>query len=166
MKKINNISRIGVLSDSHIPYRAKKLPSSVFKLFEPVDFIIHCGDMTTQDVIIELNAIAPTYAVKGNMDPYDIALPSELIFKINDKFTFCIAHGSGDPFGLKQRLFKKFQNNKPDIIIFGHSHISENIPYNGVILFNPGSCTQGFNGNSAGIISLNNDKITGEIKNI
>lgn len=166
MKEINNIKSIGILSDSHIPSRVKNLPKSIFKLFETVDLIIHCGDITTQDVIIELNAIAPTYAVKGNMDPDNIIFPSELVFKINDIFTFCIAHGSGDPFSLKRRLFKKFQNHKPDIIIFGHSHISENTNYNKVLMFNPGSCTHGFNGNSVGIINLTDDKITGEIKKL
>ncbi len=163
MKEINNIKSIGILSDSHIPTRAKEVPESIFKLFENVDMIIHCGDVTSLDIIIELNSIAPVYAVKGNMDPEDIILPFELIFKINNKFIFCIAHGSGDPFSLKQRLFKKFQNHKPDIIIFGHTHVAENTKYNGIIMFNPGSCTQGFNGNSVGIINLQNDNIETEI---
>jgi len=166
MIEINNIKSIGVLSDSHIPTRTRSLPESIFELFKHVDIIIHCGDIVNQDIIIELNTIAPTYAVKGNMDPEDIVLPFELIFRINNKFTFCVAHGSGDPFSLKQRLFKKFQEHKPDIIIFGHSHTSENINYNGVIMFNPGSCTQSLNSNSAGIIYLNGDKIEGEIRKL
>ncbi|MBP7791453.1 MAG: YfcE family phosphodiesterase [Candidatus Goldbacteria bacterium] len=164
MKEINNVKSIGVLSDSHIPTRAKKLPESVFKLLENVDIIIHCGDITTQDVISGLNSIAPVYPVKGNMDRDDVIFPSELIFRINNRFIFCITHGSGDPFGLKQRLYKKFLTYKPDVIIFGHSHIPENTKYNETLMFNPGSCTQGFKGNSAGIISLSDDKITAEIK--
>jgi putative phosphoesterase len=100
------------------------------------------------------------------MDPDDIVFPSELIFKINNKWTFCIAHGSGDPFSLKHRLYKQFINYKPDIIIFGHSHVSEISKYHDIIMFNPGSCTQGFNGNSIGIINLTDDKIVAEIKKI
>jgi putative phosphoesterase len=143
MKEINNVKSIGVLSDSHIPARAKKLPESVFKLFETVDMIIHCGDITTQDVIAELNTVTATYSVKGNMDGDDVIFPSELILKINNKFIFCITHGSGDPFGLKHRLYKKFLIYKPNVIIFGHSHIPENTKHNGTIMFNPGSCTHG-----------------------
>ncbi|MCX8094382.1 MAG: YfcE family phosphodiesterase [Candidatus Goldbacteria bacterium] len=166
MKEINNIRSIGILSDSHIPTRAKEIPKSVFEMFKNTDLIIHCGDIITQDIIIELNEIAPTYSVKGNMDPDDITFPTELILKINERFVFCISHGNGDPFSLKHRLYKKFQIYKPDIIIFGHSHISENSKYNNVIMFNPGSCTQGLNGNSVGIINIKDDGFVGEIRKI
>jgi len=166
MKEISNIKKIGVLSDTHIPQRAKKLPSILFELFKDSDLIIHCGDITTQDVIIELNAIAPVYAVKGNMDSENINLPEELILKINEKYNFCIAHGNGDPFTLKQRMYKIFIDKNPHIIIFGHSHLSENSIYNNVIMFNPGSCIQALNGDSIGIINLMDNKITADIKKL
>ncbi len=166
MKEINNIKSIGVLSDSHIPGHAKNLPGSIFEIFKNTDLIIHCGDITTHNVINELNSIALTYTVKGNMDPDNITFPSELIFKINGQFIFCITHGNGDPFSLKQKLYKKFQIYKPDIIIFGHSHISENSKYNEIIMFNPGSCTHGLTGNSVGIINFKEGRIAGEIRKI
>ena len=35
---------IGVISDTHIPERAKKIPDKVYELFEDVDLILHAGD--------------------------------------------------------------------------------------------------------------------------
>ena len=36
---------IGLISDTHVPSRAKRIPMKVFKIFEKADFIIHAGDL-------------------------------------------------------------------------------------------------------------------------
>ncbi len=69
IKKEPGIKIIGLISDTHIPSRSKKLPENVFVLFEDVDMIIHAGDIVRMDVVKSLEKIAPVIAVYGNMDP-------------------------------------------------------------------------------------------------
>ena len=59
---------IGLISDTHIPDRAKEIPQKVFESFDNVDLIIHAGDLTSPKVIEDLEKIAPVMAVQGNMD--------------------------------------------------------------------------------------------------
>jgi uncharacterized protein len=60
--------RIGVLSDTHIPLRARILPPVLFELFAGVNLILHAGDLIDEQVIKDLSAIAPVEAVAGNLD--------------------------------------------------------------------------------------------------
>ncbi len=163
MDKINNISKIGVISDTHIPTRVKSLPPAVFSVFKDTDFIIHCGDFVSPDVIIELNALAPVYGVKGNMDSFEIKLPEQRTIIVNNKFKLCVSHGSGPPFGIKNRLFKKFKQEQPDMIIYGHSHIPYDNKFNETKFFNPGSACLGHDFNTIGVLFVNNLNLKGEI---
>ena len=38
---------IGLISDTHIPDRARIIPQNVIDAFEEVDLIIHAGDLTS-----------------------------------------------------------------------------------------------------------------------
>jgi uncharacterized protein len=158
-EKISNIHRIGVISDTHIPTRATQLPAAVFSGFKDVDLIIHCGDLVEKSVLIELNVIAPVYAVRGNMDGEEIHAPDELVLDINEKFILCIAHGIGPKFGTVERLYKKFREEKPYMLIFGHTHVPEMGNYSDVLTFNPGSATNGSDYNSIGMLEIKQDKI-------
>ncbi len=53
----------GIISDTH-----GRLPQSVSKIFKNTDLIIHAGDIGNPDVIEALGKIAPTRAVRGNVD--------------------------------------------------------------------------------------------------
>jgi putative phosphoesterase len=50
---------VGLISDTHVPVRAKCIPKTVFKVFENVDFIVHAGDLVKLAVIDELEQLAP-----------------------------------------------------------------------------------------------------------
>lgn len=158
-KKISDVRKIGVISDTHIPTRAAQLPASVHDRFKSVDLIIFCGDAVSPDVIAELETIAPVYAVRGNMDGPDIKEPSEQELLINNKFTLCVSHGSGSPLDIKERLYQKFLQYRPYMIIFGHTHFPETAKYHDVIFFNPGSCTQGSDHDSIGMLEIGPDSI-------
>lgn len=163
MIKINNIKKIGVISDTHIPARAKNLSEKIFNYLNETDFIIHCGDIVSNETIDKLSNHFRTFAVKGNMDSVNINYPSELIFKINKSFIICVTHGSGAPFDLKMRLYKKFANLNPDLIIFGHTHSPVSEEYMKIKFFNPGSACCGISVNSIGIINFSSDKFITEI---
>ena len=68
---------IGLISDTHVPKRARCIPKKVFEIFETVDYIIHAGDLVELAVVDELEQLAPVLAVHGNMDGLEVsgALP-------------------------------------------------------------------------------------------
>ncbi len=162
--EFNNIKKIGIISDTHIPARASSLPKKVFEYFKDTDLILHAGDLETLDVLEELKKISKVISVHGNMDPYDIVskLPSSLIIKINN-FKIGLTHGKGAPEGIRQRILEEF-NEKLDSIVFGHTHQPFNEIENNTLFFNPGSPTDTIfaNINSIGILKINNN-IKGEI---
>ena len=49
------------------------------------------------------------------------------------------------------------------MIIHGHTHVPENDTYNGIMIFNPGSCTHGDKNNSIGMFYVNNAIINRKI---
>jgi len=76
------------------------------------------------------------------MDDYFIKskLPDKLIFNI-ENISIGLIHGYGPPHGLENIVYNSFQNDKVDIIIFGHSHQHLQIKKENILLLNPGSPT-------------------------
>jgi len=143
LPKLNEVSAktIGVISDTHVPIRAKEIPKEVFKVFENVDYIIHAGDLVQLSVIDELEQLAPVLAVYGNMDGPEIRgkLPRLNSVKIFD-WKIGVMHNPGALFGMgKMREIVK--QNGFNVLVYGHTHNSS-IKWEGNILFiNPGSPT-------------------------
>ncbi|HHX78070.1 MAG TPA: metallophosphoesterase family protein, partial [Firmicutes bacterium] len=134
--------KLGVISDTHIPRRAKKIPDEVYRVFAGVDMIIHAGDLADGRVLKELSLLAPVEAVAGNMDPPELS--GELGYKkmlTVEKVKIGLTHGSGDHGTTLLRAYNTFRDESPDCIVFGHSHQPYNDMYRGVLLFNPGSPT-------------------------
>ena len=71
------IHRIGVISDTHIPKRAARVPDAALRAFEQVELILHAGDLSALAVIDQLSAYAPVEAVQGNVELPEVvaALP-------------------------------------------------------------------------------------------
>ncbi|WHH56994.1 metallophosphoesterase family protein [Petroclostridium sp. X23] len=133
---------IGVISDTHVPKRAKKLPHAVIETFSNVDHIIHAGDIMTIDVIHTLEKIAPVTAVAGNVDPLAVVkmLGQKKIINVGS-IKIGIFHGHGIKGTTLDRAIKTFKNDTIDCIVFGHSHIPYCQMHNNILLFNPGSPT-------------------------
>jgi len=133
---------IGVLSDTHVPGRAKSIPKEIFHGFTGVDMIIHAGDICEEYVLNELELIAPVKAVAGNMDSWDLhkRIPRKQILDLVG-YKIGIIHGDGDEGNTMQRVFDAFKDDKVDCIVFGHSHQAFNSLSGDVLLFNPGSPT-------------------------
>ena len=163
MRKINNISKIGVISDTHFNELSGSLSDKITRHFKDTELIIHCGDIVNHKVISELESFAPVIAVKGNMDPAELNIPDSEVILINNTHTVCVSHGSSSPYGIMQKLFKKFSTYNPSIILFGHTHIAGEFESNGVRFFNPGSPTTRAEYFSVGIIDINDKKLTTNI---
>jgi uncharacterized protein len=118
------MKKIGIISDTH-----GSLNQKIFKVFSDVDIIIHAGDIGKLDVIEELNSIAETIAVYGNMDDFDIRtkeIKNHISFNL-EGFNIHLSHN------------ENINSSDFDIVINGHTHMA-NIYHDGKTLFlNPGS---------------------------
>lgn len=134
--------KVGVLSDTHIPAKAKALPDEVMQAFKEVDCIIHAGDITSLEILDTLNTLAPVIAVSGNgdHDKLQAILSNKEMITLNG-YRIGITHGHGSTGKTLDRVIKCFKNDSVDCIIFGHSHIPYCETINRVLLFNPGSPT-------------------------
>jgi putative phosphoesterase len=135
--------KIGVLSDTHITDRARELPRKLIEAFEGVDMIIHAGDFIDLSVHKALSAVCKDVrAVCGNMDPSEIKdiFPQRQIIKVG-ALTIGVVHGWGSPNKLLEIVKEAFKAEKPDIVIFGHSHQALCEQDGKTLYFNPGSPT-------------------------
>jgi putative phosphoesterase len=132
---------VGLISDTHVPIRAKCIPKMVFKVFEKVDFIVHAGDLVQLNVIDELEQLAPVLAVHGNMDGPEVsgALPKMNSLKVLD-WKIGVMHDPSTLFGMgKMREIAK--QNGFNVFVYGHTHNSA-MKWEGKTLYiNPGSPT-------------------------
>jgi len=137
--------RLIVISDTHIPERIKALPNRILRQIKRGDVVFHCGDFTSLKVYENLRGIVSLYGVVGNMDEKSLhsILPEKQVIEIRGK-RIGIIHGWGSPIGLESRVYNSF-DDKPDIIVFGHSHTRTNHMINNTLLFNPGSVAGGWN---------------------
>ena len=161
--------RIGVISDTHIPSVADRLPERVFAEFRGVDMILHAGDIVTPSVLEALAKLSRVIAVCGNMDRLDVCaeLPPKTIVEAG-KVRIGLIHGYGPPDDLLDYVRKQFDKDKVDAIVFGHSHHPMNETRDGILYFNPGTPTdRRFSHTlSIGMLDVDDSGIRGRIINL
>ena len=147
--------RIGVVSDTHATSLAQ-LPHRILLALAEVDLIIHTGDFIAKDVFDGLKRLGEVKAVQGNMDSEELKriLPEKELLVIEGR-RIGIIHGWGSPYGIDDRVGKMFED--VDIIVYGHSHYSQNEVKKGILFFNPGQAR-----NSFGILTVGKE-VRGEI---
>ena len=130
---------IGLISDTHIPDRARVIPEKVLTSFKDVDLIIHAGDLTTTRVIDELEEIAPVIAIQGNMDrDAGLKLPNAKVIEA-EGVKIGVVHGEVYPRGDTQQLLYLARQLGVNILVSGHSHQPKIEQVENVLLLNPGS---------------------------
>jgi putative phosphoesterase len=136
--------RIAVLADTHVN-TLEHLPKKIIDALSTVDLIIHAGDFTDVQVLKELKRLREVKAVHGNMDSTELktVLPVKEIVEIENK-RIGITHGSGSPWGIEERVRKMFESDRIDIMVYGHSHRSQNKVINAILYFNPGKAADSF----------------------
>jgi putative phosphoesterase len=126
--------KIGVISDTH-----GHLDPRVEKIFAGVDRILHAGDIGYASIILELEFVAPVTAVLGNCDG-DIGYRlTETVTVGSKKF---LIHHIVNPYALSDTVQQLLAKEKPDAVVFGHTHRKFAEPINGVFFFNPGYAGQ------------------------
>ena len=158
---------IGLISDTHIPDRAKEIPQKVFDAFSEVDLILHAGDLTYLKVIEDLEKIAPVMAIQGNMDRVNgINLPAAKVLEA-EGLKIGIAHGEVYPRADTQQLVYLARELDVDILITGHSHQPKIEQTDGVLLLNPGSpIVPRLADRTVMILEINNKEVDVEIVKI
>jgi putative phosphoesterase len=134
---------IAVISDTHLPRGARRLPDACVERIATADLLVHAGDVTTLGVLLELEAIGPPLvAVHGNVDSAVLRrlLPAERIVEAGGA-PIAVVHDAGQRRGRVERLRRRF-GDRADAVVFGHSHLPlhETGP-DGFQIFNPGSPT-------------------------
>ena len=134
--------RVGVLSDTHLRSPDPVLDYILGNLFADTDLILHAGDIVTRRVLDRLEE-GGVVAVCGNMDDYEVmeTLPQMRIIPAAGK-RIGLIHGWGSKEGLAERVVERFGEEKPDLIVHGHSHVPFWGIVRGVYVFNPGAASQ------------------------
>jgi uncharacterized protein len=125
---VRRVTRVGVISDTH-----GLLRTSALEALAGVDRILHAGDVGRAEILQQLREVAPTVAVRGNVDtsPWGRTLPETEVVDVEGRLIY-VLHDRGaldlDP---RAAGFAA--------VVFGHSHRPEATEKDGVLYLNPGS---------------------------
>jgi uncharacterized protein len=122
--------KIGVISDTHNYFDPR-----IRELFAGVDHILHAGDIGLPWIILQLEEIAPVTAVLGNNDEGLSFRETEIVKLAHRKF---VVHHIVDVYRPSETVQRCIARERPDVIVFGHSHKPFNEVIGGVLYFNPG----------------------------
>jgi len=122
--------KIGVLSDTH-GFLDPKIP----RLFAGVAHILHAGDIGEPMIELELKFIAPVTVVLGNTDLGLSFKETEVVELAARKV---LVHHIVNPLAPDDRLKARLAREKPDVVVFGHTHKRFCETLGGILFFNPG----------------------------
>ena len=142
--------RIGVVSDTHGFFDVR-----LEELLAGVELILHAGDVGKQEVLDDLEKIAPVRAVQGNVDSHQLGLPLRITLDLAAAFQVEVLHElpaaqtdlekwasqakvEGPAARRRDGLLQAF-DRKTRVVIFGHSHAPCAVALAGKLFFNPGS---------------------------
>lgn len=145
---------IGVLSDTH--GRLHNAEQAV-KAIKGMELLLHAGDFVSDAYQIEKLFNCKTICVAGNCDFY-ASEPEEKIFEL-EGFKVLLTHGHlyGVKYGY-DRLLGRAKEVSANIVVFGHTHMTENVIIENVLLLNPGSLAFPRSGGSGTYAVLNIEK--------
>jgi putative phosphoesterase len=131
-----------LMSDTHLPKRAKDLPPELWSAVDAADVVFHAGDWVDLETLDRLEASsARLIACWGNNDGPDLRgrLPEVARASIGG-LRFAVVHETGAATGRERRMDEAFDD--VDVLVFGHSHIPwDTVTPKGMRLLNPGSPT-------------------------
>lgn len=131
---------LALVSDTH----GKPHPNAAELLrAQPLDAILHGGDVGDLAVLDELARIAPVIAVRGNIDGSDSALPDIVELTIDDgganALRILLTHMAVYGPKLRADVARHAERIGASIVICGHSHVPFLGRDRGLTVFNPGS---------------------------
>jgi putative phosphoesterase len=131
-----------LISDTHLPVRAKRLPAAVWDAVERADVVIHAGDWVSVALLDELESrAARLVGCWGNNDGPELRARLPEVARVTlDGLSVAVVHETGSAKGREERCEKEYPG--VDVLVFGHSHIPwDTTTPGGLRLLNPGSPT-------------------------
>jgi len=119
---------LGIISDTHGLLRPEALSA-----LKGCSAIIHAGDIGNPTILDRLKAVAPVFAVRGNVDsePWTSSLPLTAVVELQDVSIYVLHN--------LERLDLNPKVAGLHIVISGHTHKPESHWHDGVLYINPGS---------------------------
>jgi len=131
-----------IVSDTHLPMRARALPEQVWSAIEAADVVLHAGDWVSEGLLDTFEArCRRLVGVYGNNDgpPLRARLPEVARVEL-DGLRVAVVHETGPAKNREIRCAVDFPDT--DLLVFGHSHIPwDSVAPSGLRLINPGSPT-------------------------
>jgi uncharacterized protein len=158
---------IAVISDTHLPRGARRLPDACVERIAAADLLLHAGDFVTVEVLRELDALGPPVAaVHGNVDSAELRglMPAERVV-VAEGVRIGLVHDAGPSRGRLDRMRRRF-GDRAHAVIFGHSHLPlHETGADGFQIFNPGSPTDRRRapGHTMGVATVENGRVTFEL---
>ena len=123
--------QVGVISDTH-----NYLDPLIPHLFAGVDHILHGGDIGMPAIILALEQIAQVTAVAGNTDDPGFQYPQTELVELGGR-RFLVQH-IVNPESLTDPIRTRIARERPDVVVFGHTHKPFSKSIGGTRFFNPG----------------------------
>ncbi|OAQ51978.1 phosphodiesterase MJ0936 family protein [Natrinema mahii] len=150
------MTRIAIVSDTHVPTREPALPAWVVTEIEAADHTIHAGDFESfgaYERVVDLTGGELT-AVLGNVDPATLDVPRTATLEV-DGVRFVVTHGDGSSGDWRERVVETARENAGAtadtnlVAVAGHTHavVDETVAFDEgraagrVRVLNPGSAT-------------------------
>lgn len=163
--------KIGLLSDTHGSVPRTRTAAECLRE-QNVDVVLHCGDIGSEFVLIELVEILPpagveVHAVLGNVDLYDRSIasfPGSTGVSVEGtcyemtvmKTRLAVIHGHD-----ARELHTTLTSGDYDIIFTGHTHLFDDTRHGSTRLINPGAV---YRATDPSVATL--DLTTGKLKKI
>ncbi|SEH16859.1 hypothetical protein SAMN04487967_2818 [Natronorubrum sediminis] len=123
------MTRIAIISDTHVPTRESNIPEWVVAEIERADHTIHAGDFESigaYDQIVDLTDGELT-AVLGNVDPATLDVARTATLEV-DGVTFVVTHGDGSSGSWRDRVLETVREEAGAdaettlVAVAGHTH--------------------------------------------
>ncbi|MFI6335603.1 metallophosphoesterase family protein [Streptomyces sp. NPDC050535] len=134
--------RLLLMSDTHLPKRAKELPAQLLAELPLADLVIHAGDWVDTATLDLLESLSSRLiGVHGNNDGPALRARLPEVARLDlDGLRLGVVHETGAAQGRERRCAERFPDL--DVLVFGHSHIPwDTTTETGLRLLNPGSPT-------------------------
>jgi putative phosphoesterase len=130
------------MADTHVPKRARDLPTELWAAVEDADVVLHAGDWVDVALLdaLEQRARRVVGCFGNNDGPALRARLPEVARARLGGVRFAVVHETGAKLGREQRCAAAYPD--VDVLVFGHSHIPwDTTAATGLRLLNPGSPT-------------------------
>ncbi|GAA0180671.1 metallophosphoesterase [Clostridium sediminicola] len=154
---------IAVISDTH---RYTYVFDKLIRAISHADVLIHLGDNVQDLTEITRDFKGEVYNVRGNCD-YNTRVPIDRFEEIGG-INILLTHGH--KYHVKDSMLNLKHHAMEigaDLVLFGHTHVSEILFEEGIWFVNPGSPSLSRDGyNSYAIIKVENNKINPSIRSL